>query len=128
MPKVKRPLPVTVLAILELCLAGLAILGILALNFEAMRHVRWSVESFTVILLLLAIVELALAYGFLSGKNWAWMFGLLFAVLGTAVSIFSLYLTFRPGGLLYLIIDLIVIYYLMQPRVQQYFHREKPRK
>jgi uncharacterized membrane protein (DUF2068 family) len=121
MLKTKRPAAVTLLAFLELSLATLAILVVAAARFELIRHIRWSVESLTIILLILAGFELALAYGFWTGKGWAWTVGLLFAILGTAISIFALYVRPTPGEVIYLVIDLTVIYFLMQPRVHQYF-------
>ncbi|MGA3297443.1 MAG: hypothetical protein ABSD41_08325 [Candidatus Bathyarchaeia archaeon] len=121
MLKTKRPAAVTLLAFLEISLATLAILVVAAARFELIRHIRWSVESLTIILLILAGFELALAYGFWTGKGWAWTVGLLFAILGTAISIFALYVRPTPGEVIYLVIDLTVIYFLMQPRVHQYF-------
>ena len=129
MLKTKRPAAVTLLAFLELSLATLAILVVAAARFELIRHIRWSVESLTIILLILAGFELALAYGFWTGKGWAWTVGLLFAILGTAISIFALYVRPTPGEVIYLVIDLTVIYFLMQPRVHQYFkHNGTPGK
>ncbi|MGA2783138.1 MAG: hypothetical protein ABSF09_00365 [Candidatus Bathyarchaeia archaeon] len=129
MSKPKRPAAVTLLAILEVSLATLALLVVAAARFELIQHIRWSVESLTIILLILAGFELALAYGFWTGKAWAWTVGLLFAILGTAISIFALYVRPTPGEVIYLVIDLTVIYFLMQPRVHQYFkHNGTPGK
>jgi hypothetical protein len=122
MSKPKRPVAVTILAILEVILAALALLGIIA-TWLGLRHIRWNVGSLTIVLLMLAAVELALGFGFLTGKGWAWIGGILFGVLGTAISVFSLYFRPRFGGIIYLAVDLAVIYYLMQPRVRQYFYR-----
>ena len=121
MIKTKRPAAVSLLAFLEISLATLAVLVVAAARFELIRHIRWSVESLTIILPILAGFELALAYGFWTGKGWAWTVGLLFAILGTAISIFALYVRPTPGEVIYLVIDLTVIYFLMQPRVHQYF-------
>ncbi len=121
MIKRKRPAAVSLLAFLEISLATLAVLVVAAARFELIRHIRWSVESLTIILPILAGFELALAYGFWTGKGWAWTVGLLFAILGTAISIFALYVRPTPGEVIYLVIDLTVIYFLMQPRVHQYF-------
>lgn len=121
MSKPKRPTAITILAILEASLGTLALLFVAAARFELIQPMRWSVESLTIILLILGGFELALAYGFWTGKGWAWTVGLLFAILGTAVSIFALYVRPTPGEVIYLVIDLTVIYFLMQPRVHQYF-------
>lgn len=123
--KPKRPVAVTLLAILELFLALLALLGVTAAWF-GLRHVRWSGGFLTIIVMMLAAVEIALAFGFLTGKGWAWIVGISFGVLGMVVSILSLYLRPRFVGVIYLVVDLAVIYYLMQPRVRQYFYRNKP--
>lgn len=131
MSKLKRPASITLLAILELALAALALLIVIATQFAWIRHVRWNFESLTIILLILAGVEIALAYGFWTGKPWAWASGLIFAILGTAITIFALYV--RPSNgiiskVAYLLIDLLVIYFLMQPRIHQYFKKSSTAK
>ena len=129
MSKIKRPTAVTLLAILELSLAILALFTVAAARFELIRHIRWSVQHLSIVLPILAAFELALAYGFWTGKGWAWTVGLLFGILGTAISIFALYVRPTPGEVIYLLIDLTVIYFLMQPRVHQYFkHNHKTKK
>ena len=128
MSKTSRPFGILLLTVLELALATLSLLGAAATYFEVIRHIRWSIRSLEFILLILAIVELALAYGFWTGKAWAWTSGLVFAVLGIVFAVFSLYRRPTVGGIIYLLTDLVVICYLIQPRVHQYFSRTITRK
>ena len=112
MSKPKRPASIPLLVLLELFLAALSILEVARRETGLARHV---------ILIILAIAELALAYGFWRGKSWAWLGGITLAILGAGFSIFSLYRHPNIGTIIYLIVDLLLVYYLMQPKVQNYF-------
>jgi len=118
------------LVVLEVLLGILFVSGVLALTVlgfslpQVVPHVRFfPVRLFTisVVLLLLAGVEFVLAFGVWVGKGWAWAFSLALAVLGVIFFIFSLFLRPNFGEIAALIIDLLLLYYLMQPRVQTYF-------
>jgi uncharacterized membrane protein (DUF2068 family) len=76
-----------------------------------------------VVFLVLAVLDFVIAYGLWSGKRWAWVLSLVFSVLGVMSSIFSLFLRPRIGEFLALVIDLAIVCYLIQPRVQAYFGR-----
>jgi hypothetical protein len=112
MSKPNRPASIALLVFLELFLAALSILEVARRETGPGRHV---------ILIILAIAELVLAYGFWSGKRWAWLSGITLAILGTGFSIFSLYRQPNIGAAIYLLVDLLLIYYLMQPKVHNYF-------
>jgi len=101
---------------------GLTVVGI-GLQ-EVVPHVRlFPVRLFVVVIVLLALaaVEFVLAFGAWNGMGWAWWGSLLFAVLGIVFFVMSLFL--RPGlaEIVWLVVDLLVLYCLMQPRVQAYF-------
>lgn len=123
-----RPGGITFLTIIEALLGLLLLLGVIATRVEFMHHIRWSVESATILLLILAIISFCLAYGFWSGKAWAWSGGMALAVFGIILSVFSLYVRPTLGELIYLLANLLVIYYLMQPRIHGYFGRHTSQK
>jgi len=126
----QRPGGVRLLAILQILLGILFFLGALALTIvgfglpEVFPHVRlFPVRLFVVaiVLFVLVAIEFVLAVGVWRGIGWAWGSSLAFAVLGVVFFVFSLFLRPGLGEILALIIDLLVLYYLMQPRVQAYF-------
>jgi hypothetical protein len=126
----QRPGGVSVLAILQVLLGILFFLGALALTVvgfglpEVFPHVRFfPVRLFVVAIVLfgLGAIEVVLAVGVWRGIGWAWGISLAFAVLGVVFFVFSLFLRPGLGEIVALIIDLLVLYYLMQPRVQAYF-------
>lgn len=136
MPTRGRPAGVTLLAVLEGFLGILLFLGFIALTVvsfglpELFPHMRLiiPVRLFVVaiILLVLALVEFLLAYGLWSGMRWAWVASLVFALLGIVFAIFSLFLRPGIGEITSLIVNLLIVYYLMQPRIQSYFGKGSP--
>jgi uncharacterized membrane protein (DUF2068 family) len=74
-----------------------------------------------VVLLVLALVEFVLAYGLWSGMSWAWVASLAFALLGIVFAIFSLFLRPGIGEIISLLVNLLIVYYLMQPSIHSYF-------
>jgi uncharacterized membrane protein (DUF2068 family) len=126
----QRPNDVALLVLLEILLAILFVSGVFVLTVlgfslpEVVPHVRFfpvRLLTITIVLLVLAGVEFVLAYGIWNGKGWAWIVSLAFAVLGIIFFTFSLFLRPSFGEIAALIIDLLLLYYLMQPRVQSYF-------
>ncbi len=132
MPSTARPVGVTVLVILQALLGVLALLGGLALFFtglvlpEIFPYRRFFGPASIIsglALIILALIDFVLAFGLWSGKRWAWVTTLIFAVLSIASAVFMLFIRPRVSELVSLILDLVVLYYLMQPRVQGYFGR-----
>jgi cytochrome c oxidase subunit IV len=70
-----------------------------------------------------AVIDFIIAYGLFVGKKWAWVLSIIFSVLGIVTAVFSLFMRPRMGEFLAMIIDLVILFYLMQPRVQAYFKR-----
>jgi uncharacterized membrane protein (DUF2068 family) len=125
-----RPFGVTILAALEVILGVLVLLGGLTIVFAGFRlsemfpQVRWFPARMTgvgIALLVFAVIDFALAIGIWVGKRWAWIAGLACAALGIMLGILSLFLRPGIGELVALVLDLVIIYYLMQPKVQAYF-------
>jgi hypothetical protein len=125
-----RPLGITVLAILALAaavpalLGGLALVGVAAFGTEVPvpDTFMYAVGAGT---LLYAGLSLVLAYGFWTTRSWAWVAGIVLQVLGivTAVSQFAngdRYLASMIAGL---VLPVVIIVYLLQPRVRAAFGR-----
>jgi hypothetical protein len=120
-----------VLAVLHVILGILPLLGgfvLMVVGFvlpEMFPYVRFAIRSATlgVGLVAFALMDFLLAYGLWRGKGWAWSVSLVFAVLGIILSVFALFVRPEVGELLSLIIDLVIVYYLIQPRVQAFFGR-----
>jgi uncharacterized membrane protein (DUF2068 family) len=108
-----------------LFVSGVFVLTVLGFSLpEVVPHVRFfpvRLFTITIVLLVLTGVEFVLAYAIWNGKGWAWIVSLAFAVLGVIFFTFSLFLRPSFGEIAALIIDLLLLYYLMQPRVQSYF-------
>ena len=128
----QRPFGVTILAVLQALLGILFLLGVLALTVAGFRlsevvpHVRLFPVRFSVVmtvLFVLAAIDFVLAYGLWNGSTWAWKLSLIFAVVGIAFFIFSIFLRPGFGEITSLIIDVLALYYLMQPRVQGYYRK-----
>jgi hypothetical protein len=129
-----RPFGVTVVAVLQILLGILELAGGMVLTFvrfvlpAMFPHVRFfatrSVFS-GLGLIVFALVDFILAYGLWEGRGWAWVGSLIFAVIGLVFSALSLFIGPRVGGVVSLVIDLVILYYLMHPGVQGYFGKGK---
>jgi len=77
-----------------------------------------------VILIVVALLDFVLAWGLWTGKGWAWILTLIFAVLGI---VFSLVSMIRGGlvAILILALDIIIVFYLFTPRVKAFFGETK---
>lgn len=119
------------LVILQTLLGVLLFLGFVALTVvsfglpELFPHIRLLIPVrllvVAIILLVLAVIEFMLAFGLWSGMGWAWAASLAFALLGIVFAIFSLFLRPGIGEIASLIVNLLIVYYLMQPRIHAYF-------
>jgi uncharacterized membrane protein (DUF2068 family) len=118
---------------LQTLLGILLLLGVFALTVarfrlsEVVPHVRLFPVRFSVVMIVLfalAAIDFVLAYGLWSGSTWAWKISLVFAVVGIAFFIFSIFLRPGIGEIASLIIDVLALYYLMQPRVQAYYRKD----
>jgi uncharacterized membrane protein (DUF2068 family) len=134
LPHTTRPFGITLLAVLQIILGILELLGAVAVAFasfvlpEMFPHVRFFAPRSMVsglVLFVFAFVQFVLAYGLWKGKGWAWIGSLIFAVIVLVFSAFTLFMRPRVGEVIALVLNLVIIYYLMQPRVQGYFGKRK---
>lgn len=129
-----RPFGITLLAVLQIILGILELLGAFVVAFvsfvlpEVFPHVRFFAprSPFSGLgLVVFAFVEFILAYGLWEGKGWAWIGSLILAVISLVFSAFTLFMRPRVGEVIALVLNLVIMYYLMQPRVQSYFGKGK---
>jgi len=129
---VERPTGVTILAALQVlaglifCVFGallLAVAGLLGLvgvspeiPFFPLFLGGVVVGVVGGIMLIIGIASFAVAYGYLNGRGWAWTLGLVIAALGLLMGILSL-----PEGVVGLLVDALIIYYLTRPHVKRFF-------
>jgi uncharacterized membrane protein YfcA len=128
---VERPTGVTILAALQV-LAGLVfvIFGVMVLivaGLLGLGGVRPQAPMLPLflgpivavvggIMVIIGIVSFAVAYGYMNGREWAWTLGLVVAVLGLIMGVLSL-----PNGVIGILIDALIIYYLTRPHVKRFF-------
>ena len=133
MQTVNRPLGVTLLAILHVLQAILALIvgfaliaaGALLPRFlvrmpHVFRHAGL-VEVIGGIAIIVALLYLILSYGLWSGKGWAWAVSLILAGLGIIFSLIALIVRGALGGVIALILDAVIIYYLTRSNVKAFF-------
>jgi hypothetical protein len=138
MEKRERPLGVTILAILEaiggiIYLAGILIIG---LFLEMIREfmpgampeagflkgfIELIVLIATIVLLILGLVSFLLAYGLWTGKGWAWTLTFIFSIIGILLGLISL-----PSGIISILINVLILYYLTRPHVKAFFGKAPP--
>lgn len=147
MQKPPRPTGVTVLAVLSILGAigflllgsGLLIVGLVIGTYAGSQLTNQITTSgypglasltagtiaaiftaFGAIAVILGILYLALAVGFLGGKGWAWTLGLVGYVIGIVLNIVQIAFGSYTNVVL-LVIDIIIVYYLTRPRVKAFF-------
>ena len=134
MPPTPRPFGVTLAAVLQILLGILELVGGVVVAFvifvlpDMFPHVRFFLprSMFSGLgLVAFALIDFILAYGMWKGKGWAWVASLIFAVIGLVFSALSLFMRPRLGEGISLILNVVIMYCLMQPRVQSYFGRGK---
>lgn len=75
------------------------------------------------VLIIFGLVGMFLAWGFWSGKGWAWTLGIIFLILGIVGDLVSLAVAgvLGVGSLVGLLINILILYYLFRPHVKAYF-------
>jgi hypothetical protein len=71
------------------------------------------------VMLVIGIAGFAVAYGYWNGLGWSWTLGLVITVIGLIIGLASL-----PNGILGIIIDGLILYYLTRPHVKKWFGKE----
>ena len=134
MVAVTRPFGISLLAVLHilqavLCfVAGIALFALgefIGRGFLMHRLLGGIASTIGVGLLTIGLLYLGLAWGLWFGKGWAWIISLVLAILGIIVSLLSLFRG-RVFTLIILLLDIIIIYYLLTPRVRTFFGEYKP--
>jgi len=144
-PARSRPTGVTILAILDvlagvlMLLLGVGMLIALALVGDpvfqevlqselptwALADLSMLLAAMTVLLLAVGVVFIALAYGFLNGKRWAWILAIAFGFLNVGSSVLSALLSLSLSNILTLgfslVVPVLIIIYLFQPNVKEWF-------
>jgi hypothetical protein len=146
----RRPLGVTIMALLQLAFGALMLLSSfgfliisLLVNNQQVKDAlgggspQWLVDnaaiifgSLAVIFLALAIISFLIGYAFLKGRSWAWTAGVIFAI----ISILSAFINpllrgfSDPTWVVNLVVALavpwLIIIYLNRPTVKAFFNRQ----
>lgn len=119
MERPERPLGVTILAILLLIEAILALLSGLFLMAVGtvmlpIPLLGLAIVGFSTFGMIFGVIGLFLVYGLWTGRSWGWWLTLIIAVLIAALSLIG-------WNLIVLIMAIIVIIYLTRPHVRAYF-------
>jgi hypothetical protein len=123
----ERPVGVTILAILEIIVGlvsffgglGAVILGgVLGGLIGGTGGVAALIGGVVIggILVIIGLVSFVIAYGFWKGSGWAWILGLIFAVIGLIMGLISL-----PSGIITILMEALILYYLTRPHVKEFF-------
>jgi hypothetical protein len=125
-----RPTGVTILAVLEalgglvwlLVGAGMMMVGALMPIFGAGLPMFFGAIAGLMgfVFLIFGIIAFVLAYGLFTGKGWAWLWSLVFAVIGIILALFEAMVSLG-SGMLPIIIYLVIIYYLTRSHVKTFF-------
>ena len=129
----QRPTGVTILAILAAIGGVLGLLGGLALvGFGGLAGglVGAAIGGFVVIsgliILVLAVLELVLAYGFWTLQPWAWQLGVILSAVNILIQILGVlrivFYSDLSSALLSIIISGVIIYYLNQAEIRRVFN------
>ena len=134
MLKPQRPTGITILAVLDILGGILALLlgallaaaggsGVLSsVGYGNLSGLVSIAGGFLVVVGALAIL---VGWGMWSGKGWAWVAALILAALGVIGGLGSLVVG-RFSGVVSLIIDVLILWYLFRPHVKAYFGRGQP--
>ena len=126
-----RPTGITILVVLEAIVAALLVLGGLALAvlgpFVSELIPRPMpglitgalISFFGVLLLLFGIAGFIVAWALWTGQGWAWTVAFVLAVVGIIIDLFRL-----PGGILGILLNGLIAWYLWQPRVKAFYRKE----
>jgi hypothetical protein len=111
-----RPFGVTVIAIL-LAIGGI---GSLLSGLTVLALIPILGIILAGILFIIGLSYFAVAYGLWTGSSWAWIVTLILCSIAIIVGIGSIVIG-HVGSLFLIIINGIIIYYLYQPKVKEYF-------
>ena len=134
--KTQRPLGVTILAVLNILGGILALfLGITYISLSATLAQTGGViaggsgifalfGAFIIVLglifLIIAILAIAVGWGFLKGKRWAWTLSLILYAITIILGVTSL-VAGDVTSIVVIIIGGLLVYYLFRPKVKAWF-------
>lgn len=72
--------------------------------------------------IIIGLFQLIIAWGLWTGKKWAWFLALIFGILGVIFGILGL-IGGGMTGIVSLLINAIIVYYLLRPEVKAFFGR-----
>ncbi len=121
-----RPLGVTILAVLGV-IGGVAFLALAAFFAALAPMFAGEMEASmpflsllfalgSIVFVVIGIVQIVISYGLWKGASWAWWIYIILLALGIVSSLLSL-----PQGVIGIVINGILIYYLTRPHVKEYF-------
>ena len=124
-----RPILISIIAILEFIAGILAILAgiVIILGFASFGDVDLSTLGAYSggIVIVAGIIALIIAGGFWNGWKIMWYLGMIFSILYIILSVAGMAMTgfqgIGLGAIVYIIINLIIIWYLLRPGVKEFF-------
>lgn len=78
---------------------------------------------FGIIVLLIGVLYLAIAYGVWKGRSWAWMLGVVVAVVATVFAVLGLAGGITVSNILSVALPILVLYFFWQPEVKRWLGR-----
>jgi hypothetical protein len=125
----EKPLGIIIIVILDvlgaiywLGIGGLLVggAGLFAMlgEFPGMEFLAGLFMAIGAIAILIGIVGLITAWGLWTGQGWGWTLGLVLAIISL---ILSLPTALAGVGIVPIIIDIVIIYYLTTPHVKAFF-------
>jgi len=119
MARLVRPTGVIILALLAalegfiLIIVGLFLAALAGVLGGLLFAVGGSIGG---LFILFGIMNFVVAYGYWNGSGWAWIVGLILAIIGVIRALLSSW-----TGLISLLTNGLIIYYLTRPHVQRFF-------
>ncbi len=130
-PKLKRPIGVTILAILFIISGVISIGSILGygmgvpLFLEDWPEMSIEERGFAVYAVVGGIIGIAVGGAMFSGKRWAWPAVIIMVIVGLALSIIFEFVGDYRGSFVEIILSVIVLLYMRKSNVKAYFGRIK---
>ena len=132
--KLKRPIGVTILAILFIISGVMSIGSILGYGIDSpLFFVDWSEMSieeggFAIYAVVGGMIGIAVGVAMFSGKRWAWPAVIIMVIVDLAISIIFEFVGDYQGSFFVIILDVIVLLYMRKSNVKAYFGRIKEDK
>jgi hypothetical protein len=136
-----RPTGATVIAVIEGILGVLfAIVGLLLLvgaglvgglvgtttdpNAQGLGAVFAGIAGvFAIIVILIAVLYLAIAFGVWKGRTWSWMLGVVVSIIALVFAVLGLTGGIDVGTIISVALPAVVLYFFFQPEVKRWLGR-----